>query len=312
MTARPGAPMFRAAALRVRVPATSANLGPGFDSFGLALSLADEVVVRVAEQGLDIDVAGEGAETVRRDHRNLVVKAMHAAFDRMGGRPRGLEVRCLNRIPHSRGLGSSAAAVVAGAWAARALTVGGEERLDDDALLALVTRMEGHPDNVAAALRGGFTVAWTEDDGCPHAVSSTPSLDVVPVVFVPAGQVRTVKARAALPDVVPHADAVRNTARAALLVEALTRRPDLLFAATADALHQEYRREVMPRTLRLVDQLRADGLPAVVSGAGPTVLVLCRPDDADDVAAREVRGFTAQRLAIDTDGTRAVPLAATA
>jgi homoserine kinase len=312
MTTRPGAPMFRAAALRVRVPATSANLGPGFDSFGLALSLADEVIVRVAEQGLDVDVAGEGADTVRRDHRNLVVKAMFAAFDRMGGRPRGLEVRCLNRIPHGRGLGSSAAAVVAGAWTARALTVGGDERLDDDALLALVTRLEGHPDNVAAALGGGFSVAWTEDDGCPRSVSLAPSLDIVPVVFVPATQVRTVKARTVLPASVPHGDAVRNTARAALLVEALTRRPELLLAATADALHQEYRRDVMPRTLRLVDELRAEGLPAVVSGAGPTVLVLCTPDQADGVAAREVRGFTAQRLAVDVEGTRAVPLAATA
>jgi homoserine kinase len=312
VSTRLGAPMFRAAALRVRVPATSGNLGPGFDSFGLALSLADEVVVRVAEEGLDVDVAGEGAETVRRDHRNLVVKAMYAAFDHMGGRPRGLEVRCLNRIPHSRGLGSSAAAVVAGTWAARALTVGGDERLDDEALLALATRFEGHPDNVAAALRGGFTVAWTDEERDPHAVSLAPSLDIVPVVFVPATQVRTVKARSVLPESVPHQDAVRNSARAALLVEAMTRSPELLLTATADALHQEYRREVMPRTLRLVDELRAEGLPAVVSGAGPSVLVLCRPDDAARIAARDVRGFAAQRLAIDTEGIRAVPLAATA
>ena len=108
------APMFRAVTLRVRVPATSANIGPGYDSFGLALALYDEVVVRVGEDGLDVDVAGEGADKVRRDSRNLVVKSMYTAFDRMGGRPRGLEVRCLNRIPHGRGLGSSAAAIVGG------------------------------------------------------------------------------------------------------------------------------------------------------------------------------------------------------
>ena len=154
--------MFRAATLRVRVPATSANLGPGYDSFGLALSLYDEIVVRVGEDGLDLDVAGEGAEKVRKDSRNLVIKSMNTAFDRMGGRPRGLEVRCLNRIPHGRGLGSSSAAIVGGLAAARALTVGGDERLDDERLLALATEMEGHPDNVAATVYGGFTMAWTD------------------------------------------------------------------------------------------------------------------------------------------------------
>jgi homoserine kinase len=301
------APMFRAAALRVRVPATSANLGPGYDSFGLALSLGDEIVVRVAEDGLDLDVAGEGEQTVRRNHRNLVARAMYAAFDRLGGRPRGLEVRCLNRIPHSRGLGSSAAAVVAGVLAARSLTVGGDERLDDDAVLALVTSMEGHADNVAAAVNGGFTIAWTSQ-GKPRAVALEPSPAVVPVVFVPATEVRTAKARRALPPSVPHDDAAVNTARAALLVEAITHRPDLLFDATADLLHQQYRRAVMPRSVGLVDQLRSEGLAAVVSGAGPSVLVLCTDVDADAVASREARGFVSQRLAVDTDGTQLLSL----
>jgi len=143
-------PAFRAAPVRVRVPATSANLGPGFDAFGLALGWYDDVVARVADSGLSVDVAGEGADEVRRDARNLVVRAMYAAFDRLGGRPRGLEVVCANRIPHARGLGSSAAAIVAGVIAARGLVAGGGENLDEAAVLALATESGGHPDNVAA------------------------------------------------------------------------------------------------------------------------------------------------------------------
>jgi homoserine kinase len=299
--------MFRAATVRVRVPATSANLGPGYDSFGLALGLYDEVVVRVGESGLDLDVAGEGAEKVRRDHRNLVAKAMYTAFDRMGGRPRGLEVRCLNRIPHGRGLGSSAAAIVAGVSAARALTVGGDERLDDQRVLALASEMEGHPDNVAAALRGGFTLAWT-DGGVVGAVALEPSPDIVAVALVPPTEVSTARARKALPATVPHADAATNAARAALLVEALTRRPSLLLTATQDRLHQEYRRPVMPRSLGVVDRLRAAGIAAVVSGAGPTVLALTDADGATAVVDAAPRGWQVLPLSTDFEGVQVLPL----
>ncbi|WP_445194965.1 GHMP family kinase ATP-binding protein, partial [Streptomyces phytophilus] len=144
-------PAFRAAPVRVRVPATSANLGPGFDTFGLALGLYDDVVVRVAESGLHVDIAGEGAENLPRDESHLLVRAMRSAFDALGGQPRGLEVVCANRIPHGRGLGSSAAAICAGIIAARAVTIGGVERsgaLDAPeraALLELATELEGHP-----------------------------------------------------------------------------------------------------------------------------------------------------------------------
>lgn len=299
--------MFRAATLRIRVPATSANLGPGYDCFGLALDLHDEVVVRVGEAGLDLDIAGEGADRLRRDHRNLVAKAMFAAFDRLGGRPRGVEVRCLNRIPHGRGLGSSAAAVVAGITAARALTVGGEERLDDERTLALATELEGHPDNVAAALRGGFTVAWV-DGGEVGTLSLSPSDAVVAVALVPATELRTTKARRVLPATVPHVDAAVNASRAALLVEALTRRPDLLLTATEDLLHQEYRRPVMPRTLALVDRLRAAGIAAVVSGAGPTVLALTDASQVETVKAAAPGGWQSWRLDVDRAGVQVLPL----
>jgi homoserine kinase len=299
--------MFRAATLRIRVPATSANLGPGYDSFGLALSLYDEIVVRVGENGLDVDVAGEGADKVRRDARNLVVKAMNTAFDRMGGRPRGLEVRCLNRIPHGRGLGSSAAAIVGGLAAARALTVGGDERMDDERLLAVATEMEGHPDNVAAALHGGFTVAWT-DGGEVGALASGPHPDLLPVAFVPGTELRTAKARKALPEAVPHADAALNSGRAALLSRAVVDRPDLLMVATEDFLHQEYRRPVMPRSLALVDELRAAGVPAVVSGAGPTVLALTGRATAPDLVAQTRRGWQIEAHEADRQGVQVLPL----
>lgn len=301
------APMFRAATLRVRVPASSANLGPGYDTFALGLSLYDEIVVRVGEDGLDLDVAGEGAEKVRKDARNLVIKAMNTAFDRMGGRPRGLEVRCLNRIPHGRGLGSSSAAIVGGLAAARALTVGGDERLDDERLLAIATEMEGHPDNAAATVYGGFTMAWT-DGGEVGVLRAQPHADLLPVVFIPGTELRTAKARKALPDSVPHGDAALNSSRAALLSRAITDRPDLLMVATEDFLHQEYRRPVMPRSLALVDELRQSGVPAVVSGAGPTVLALTSRSAAGEVAARTRRGWSSEVLEPDRQGVQILPL----
>jgi len=303
-------PAFRAAATRVRVPATSANLGPGFDSFGLALGLYDDVVVRVAESGLHVDIAGEGADSLARDERHLVVRSMRAAFDRLGGQPRGLEVVCANRIPHGRGLGSSSAAICAGIVAARAVTVGGAEQMDDAGVLALASEIEGHPDNVAACLLGGFTIAWTDSDTDAHAVTLAPGEGVVPVVFVPATPVLTEVARGLLPTTVPHADAAVNAGRAALFVEALTRRPELLFSATEDRLHQDYRAPAMPRSAALVAGLRARGVAAVISGAGPTVLALTDAAAADAVLALAGPDWAAHRLELDHAGAAVLPLAA--
>ncbi|MFD8076075.1 homoserine kinase [Streptomyces sp. NPDC059718] len=301
-------PAFRAAAVRVRVPATSANLGPGFDAFGLALGLYDDVVVRVADSGLHVDIAGEGADSLSRDEDHLVVRSLRTAFDLLGGQPRGLEVVCANRIPHGRGLGSSSAAICAGIMAARAVTIGGQEKLDDAALLELANEIEGHPDNVAACLLGGFTLAWTEG-GAAHAVRMDPSESVVPVVFVPGRPVLTETARGLLPRTVPHVDAAVNAGRAALLVEALTRRPDLLLPATEDRLHQEYRAPAMPESTALVNRLRAEGVPAVISGAGPTVLALADEDTADKVSRLAAEGWAANRLALDAAGASVLPLA---
>jgi homoserine kinase len=301
------APAFRAAPVRIRVPATSANLGPGFDALGLALTLYDDVVVRIAESGLTVDIAGEGADELRRDKRNLVVRAIRATFDLLGGQPRGLEVVCANRIPQSRGLGSSAAAVVAGITAARALVVAGFERVDDAAALRLATELEGHPDNVAACLRGGLTLAWSENG--PHAVSLDVRDSLVPVVFVPTTKSSTSKTRRLLPETVPHGDAAFVAGRSALLVEALSRRPELLLPATVDRIHQQYRASAMPRTAKLVERLRESGIAAVVSGAGPTVLALTQSSD-EAAAAAGIAGapWTVHELEIDREGARTVPV----
>jgi len=266
-------------AVRVLVPATSANLGPGFDALGLALTLHDEVEARILPSGLSIEISGEGVDLAGAGEEHLIVRAMRAAFAVTGGQPPGLGLRCVNRIPHGRGLGSSAAAVVAGLLAAQALSGSGKlsdsGKLPDAALLPLACEFEGHPDNVAACLSGGLTIAWTEPDG-PHMVRLEPLASLTPVVCVAPAPVRTDVARGLLPGVVPHQDAAANAGRSALLVAALTRPgtgPDVLLAATQDLLHQDYRASAMSATHALVRGLRSAGLPAVVSGAGPSVLV---------------------------------------
>lgn len=257
----------------VTVPATSANLGPGFDALGLALSLRDEVRVRVEEASapeVTVHVEGAGSETVPRDASHLVVRSLLTTYDSLGLAQPHLTMWCTNRIPHGRGLGSSAAAAVAGILAARALS--GAD-LDDDAVLGLAGAIEGHPDNAAACLLGGLTIAWT-DGSVAHAVRLDPAPQVRAVLLVPDAELATEKARGMLPEVVPHADAAHSAGRAALLVAAMTSRPDLLVAATEDRLHQAYRAGAMPASAELVALLRGAGVAAVVSGAGPSVLAL--------------------------------------
>lgn len=258
--------------VRVRVPATSANLGPAFDAMGLALTIHDTVEVRTTHGRTEVVVVGHGEGVVPVDEDHLVVRALRAGLGHAGAPQVGLSLRCANGIPHGRGLGSSAAAVVAGLLAARGL-LEDPGALDDDAVLALATRFERHPDNAAAALLGGATIAWL-DSGRPRAVRIAVAAELAPAVFVPEARLATTTARAVLPPRVPHEDAAQNAGRAALLVVALAGRTDLLLPATEDRLHQAYRSDVMRPSLELVASLRAAGLPAVVSGAGPSVLVL--------------------------------------
>jgi homoserine kinase len=264
---------FASDAAHVRTPATSANLGPGFDALGLALTLYDDLTARVTEGGYRVGVTGEGAGELPTDQEHLVVRAMLATFDELGERPPGLAVECVNRIPQARGLGSSSAAIVGGVQLARALVKDGFRLLDDAGALRVAARLEGHPDNVAPCLLGGFTIAWTQGDGA-RAVRLETAEGVRPTLFVPAERGYTATARRALPAGVPHADAAFNAGRSALLVHALTSDGALLFPATEDRLHQGYRSEAMPGTASLVAGLRSVGVAAVVSGAGPSVLAL--------------------------------------
>ncbi|WP_133788167.1 homoserine kinase [Kribbella sp. VKM Ac-2571] len=256
--------------VRVRVPATSANLGPGFDAFGLALTLYDDLVVTPCGSGVTVEVSGCGEGEVPLDETHLVVRSIRAGLEALGASVPGFTLRCENRIPHGRGLGSSSAAIVGGLAAAYALA---GEPVDRERLVVLANEIEGHPDNVAAAALGGLTIAWTEGE-TGRAVRLEPAARTAVVAYVPDNRVLTKEARGLLPSVVSHSDAAANAGKAALLVAALTGRPELLLTATEDRLHQEYREPAMPESLALVHKLRGSGLAAIVSGAGPTVAVL--------------------------------------
>jgi homoserine kinase len=298
--------------VRVRVPASSANLGPGFDSIGLALGIWDEYVVTTADTpGLVITVAGEAAGDVPTDESHLVHAAMRHTWDRLGVEaPAGLTLTARNGVPHGRGLGSSATAIVAGVVAAQALSgpdagwdadaaasygtdgwpePGADVPVDLDLADDIASRLEGHPDNASASVFGGLTVSWMPDgtgaDRGERTVTARPVLhpDVEVVVLVPDTQLATRTARSVLPDVVPLRDAAAGAGRAALLVHALTTEPSHLHAATRDWLHQEARRSSYPDTMAVVDVLRARGQAAVVSGAGPSVLVLTTRARSADV-----------------------------
>jgi homoserine kinase len=289
--------------VRVRVPATSANLGPAFDCAGLALSRHDVLEFAVAPSGLEIELSGVGAGELPTDESHLVVRSFRAACDELGWRPPGLRLTAENGIPQGRGMGSSAAAVVAGVVGAWELCPDVDVR-DDDAVLRLVSELEGHPDNVAACLLGGATLSWIEPTGA-RAVRLDVDPRLRPVVLVPEGTLSTHVARGLLPESVPHADAAHNAARTALLVHALTREPLMLLDATEDRLHQRQRAGAMPDSIALMDRLRDAGLPAVVSGAGPSLLVLAvGPAQATTVADLTPAGWAALPLSVDGGGAR--------
>ena len=301
-------PTFKANPIQVQVPATSANLGPGFDSFGLAFGMYDRYVAQILDEGgLDIDVTGEGADEVPRTDKNLLVKAMYKGFDYLGGRPKGLAVRALNVIPHGRGLGSSASAIIGGLVLARSLVLTGTDKMSDEALLNLANEMEGHPDNVAAALFGGARIAWQDLEkgkAVAHAIHLPVDTRLKVMAFIPSSPLATSKARKMLPESIPFADAQRNTTNAALMTQAITIRPDLLFAATEDFLHQSYRQEAMPASFALMTKLRAAGLAAFVSGAGPTVLALHTEGDEETTQLSRAGGakFEGKSLEIASRG----------
>lgn len=299
--------------ITVTVPATSANLGPGYDSLGLALSLHDTLTVETLDSGeLLFELAGEGSESLPRDASHLVVKAITAALERLGFRHQGLKITANNVNPHGRGLGSSASAVVAAVTAANALVPEGFRR-DRDWVLQLTSEMEGHPDNVAPAIFGGLALSWQDSDQY-SSTCATVAASVIPVVAVPDYELSTEAARALLPASIGHHAAAMNSGRAALLIHALTSNPEFLLAGTEDYLHQSYRAEAMRPSAELIGALRRAGHAAVVSGAGPTVLVLANGEDEAAAAVEFIRVFTADntpdvgwrvmKLAVDVEGAK--------
>lgn len=299
---------YRASAYEVQVPASTANIGPGFDCFGLALELRDRYIAQVLdEKTLDVDVVGEGSEDVPRDHKNLIIKAMYVGFEFLGGKPNGIALRSLNNIPHNRGLGSSASAIVGGLALARALVVGAADRMTDGDLLTLATEMEGHPDNVSASIYGGATFAWQGNEFA-EAIKLPISNRISVVAFIPDSELATSKARKMLPDSIPHVDAVKNSINTAMLTQALTTRPDLLLQATEDFLHQSYRESAMPKSLSLMNKLRAAGVAAFISGAGPAVLAFRLDANIDnenelaDLARVAGGGFRVEQIEIAQSG----------
>ena len=291
----------------VEVPATTANLGPGFDTLGMALTIHDTLTATVVDTpGIRVDVHGVGEGEVPTDETNLIARSMAHAFASKKIPVPGVLLEAHNVIPHGRGLGSSGAAIVSGVMAAQGLLEGIAE-FSATELLALATDMEGHPDNIAPSLFGGLTIAWMTEDGPKHKKLSV-HRGVSLVVAVPEdASMSTQLARSLQPETVPHQDAIFNLSRSALLIAALIQSPELLFEATEDRLHQNYRASAMKDTDELLQKLRSQGYPAVVSGAGPSVLVLCpdpgqRLDIAQVVEAHGGGKWTSHMLTVDERG----------
>ena len=316
--------LLAGSSVQVRVPASSANLGPGFDSVGLALGLWDTCVATVTDEpGVRIDVVGEGADEVPRDASHLVVRTMLRAWEELGVGPApGLHLQCRNEVPHGRGLGSSATAIVTGIVAAQGLhdvCRGVADAPDLTFTNDLAATLEGHPDNSSASVYGGLTLSWSDspEDGT-QTLRLQPHPEVRALVLVPAAQLSTAKARSVLPTHIRHGDAALNSARAALLVQALTSHPAYLLAATREWLHQEARRESFAASMGVVDTLRRSGHAAVISGAGPSVLVLTTGDRTGAIGAQvgdawrvldpgiPARGAQVRHLAVGRDILRAL------
>ena len=281
------------------VAASSANLGPGFDSLGIALGLYDEITVETTDSGLTVQVEGEGAGQVPLDADHLVVKAIQRGLQATGFSASGLKVNCRNNIPHSRGLGSSAAAVVGGLAAANGLVAQTDsDPMGDVELVQLSSEFEGHPDNAAAAVLGGAVVSWIESGPRYGAAALRLHPDIRLFSAIPEVRSSTAETRVLLPAQVSHQDARFNLSRAALLVVALTERPDLLMAATEDVLHQPQRAPAMPASAEYLHLLRGYGIAAALSGAGPAVLALTTEIDlpAAVVDFGAANGFTVRHM----------------
>lgn len=285
----------------VSVPASSANLGPGYDALGLALEIRDFVTAEFTDDNkVTVEIIGQGADTLPKDETHLIAKTIIDACKAFGTEVTGLKVVCKNAIPQGRGLGSSAAAIVAGLVLASELTYA---RASEDELLQMANAIEGHPDNVAACLLGAMTVAWLEEDGRANSVSMNVHPDISPVLGIPQTELDTHKARGLIPKEIAHVDATFNAGRAALLVAAMIGDPNFLMEATEDRLHQPFRAQAYQESMDLIGALREQDIAACISGAGPTVLALTTSDQvklASEIIANA--GFKAVPVAVADEG----------
>ncbi|PKM82550.1 MAG: homoserine kinase [Firmicutes bacterium HGW-Firmicutes-14] len=259
--------------VRVQVPATTANMGPGFDTLGMALKLYNIVEMEEAGLNLYIDVEGDGAERIPRGRSNIVYVAAARVFQITGYEPRGLRIKITNNIPLARGLGSSASAIIGGLVAANILS---GNKLTENELLNLAANIEGHPDNVAPALLGGIVVTVKDDDEIQF-VKIEPPAKLRCVVAIPDFPLQTKAAREVLPQAVTISDAVFNISRTALLVAALMKQDfNLLTVAMDDKIHQPYRSNLVPGMKKVFAAARLAGARGVaLSGAGPTLIAFC-------------------------------------
>lgn len=291
---------------RVSVPATSANLGPGFDVIGLALDIRDEITARVVDSGVTVSITGNGADSLPTDESHLIARIILDSCAEWGTPLSGLQIECVNSIPQGRGLGSSASAIIAGLVLARALS---EADISDEELLQRANVIEGHADNISACLLGGLTVCWWTDLDDVQSRSLPVHADVRAVIGVPNAELETHKARGMLTDEVSLTDAVFNVSRSSLLVTGLTHDPSVLLAATADRLHQDARRPAYPDSMNIVDSLREAGIAGAISGAGPTVIALtsaAQVQKAQDIM--RAGSFDPQLVEISAQGAIVLPV----
>lgn len=286
----------------ISVPATTANLGPGFDSIGLAIDIRDRITASIIETGVSVSIQGNGAGELPTDESHLIAKVALDAAKSWGQEISGLHLECVNDIPQGRGFGSSAAAIIAGLVIARELT---ESDISNASLLQMANIIEGHPDNISACLFGGFTVnVWNTIDDV-ESISLPVHPGVTVVMGVPNSELDTHKARGFLPNQVPYDDAIFNASRSALLVAAMTSNPDLLLAATADRLHQDYRTDAYPESMAIVRALREAGIGGVISGAGPSVAALTTAERADQAAQIiSAAGFQPRPVEVSVQGVQ--------
>lgn len=298
----------------LRVPATSANCGPGFDTLGVACTYYNEVTYEITEErGFKLEVEGEGAEYLKPHGRNLAFLSFFRVWNAVHENERiGLKIKMLNRIPMSRGMGSSSAAIVAGLYAANCLC---DNHFSKDELLNMATEIEGHPDNVAPALYGGFTISFMQGEQA-HTLKFMPAKPLKFIAVVPDRKLATSLARAALPKEVPHKDAVFNSSHACLLVGALlSGEYDYIGEGLEDKLHQPYRAHLIPGLYDVFEAAKKAGAyNGIISGAGSTIMAYA-PIDADHeaiakamLAALEAKGETGvyHILDLDTEGVKVI------